>query len=124
MAAGIDTVRTRLYEKFRAQGMSHGEALMKADKQSRIRKDLKGENLGTKAAIGRIRRGGLTDAEIEETGVFKFRKPKPKRKRRRSLARAIVGKALTKGRELRYGKGTYLHETPEQRKARVKRQRG
>jgi hypothetical protein len=86
--AGINLIRNRLYEKYKRQGLSDEEALLKADRESRVKKA----------------------------------KTPTKKRSKNLLARAIT-KGKTMARELYYGPETYLHETPEERRKRVARER-
>lgn len=74
-------------------------------------KSLKGENLGTKEVIGRLRKGGMSDEDIEESGIYKFKEPKPAAKP--SRARQLISKIVAKYRQRRdKGVEKYMPKMP------------
>lgn len=65
------------YDYWKKQGYSDEDATMKADRESQVSEySLKGENIGTRGTINNLRKGGLSNADIEESGVFEFNREK------------------------------------------------
>lgn len=83
----------------------------KKKKDAKTKTSLAGENIGTKDVVNKLRKGGLSDEDIEDSGIYKFKKPK---KRKRSLIAKAMVAGGRKAKELALGGKTYARTQAEE----------
>jgi hypothetical protein len=73
------------YERLKREGKSDEQALIGGYQY---------EDKATENKINEFRKGGMTDKDIEQSGIYKFKKKQPPQEGKYSRAKKIISKAI------------------------------